>query len=524
MSKTNKDNRRDYQSKACIDTINALKIHRAVMLQSPTASGKSIIIAVLIKYYLDIFKHYLAQNKKILFCVNLRDLVTQIYATLKEEGINSGVIMAGIKPNYLEKVQVSSIQSFTKLLEKRLKNKEAIAAADYIIIDEAHGSKSESYSKLWELYPNAKIIGLTATPYRLNGKGFDDLFSILIQTQSIKQLINRGFLVPFKYLVCSIPDYEKVKMNKITEDYDSRSSASAVETAPFVESYRKHCEGKKGIVFCANVDHSIETAETYQKAGIKAVHVDAKTPSKLRNQIIEDFKNNKIDILCNVGLFTTGFDVPNVDFIQLLRMTKSLSLYLQMVGRGGRVLPNTIHNSQTNQERVLAIQKSKKPHCIILDHAGLFKDHGLPTKNHDWQGYFKGWEKLKIKKEQETENVFFFLNNKGNIGRTNKLVETEGMELIEMTEDDYYLIVFEQYLQDAIKLKHKIFSVYYRFVKFLKQQQLELTETMKAHVQKRLNQWNEIVEKPFRFKPDVWKYENHVKPEIPAKEEVLENE
>ncbi len=469
-------NLRDYQHK-CIQDVTALihdKKPSRIMVQSPTGSGKSVIIAKIVEFAL-------AQNKKVLFCVDRKELVKQIHETLMRLKIVAGVIMAGVQPMYGVDVYIASIQTL---------NRRQPPQADIVIIDEAHGATSDSYRKLWEIYPNANIIGFTATPYRLSGHGFSDLFETLIQTKDIGGLISLGYLVDIKHYACSLPDYKNVKEKN--GDYDDDSAIDAMKTAPIIDSYREHCFGKKGIVFAQNVEHSIDIAEQYKQAGIPAKHIDAETPQAEREKAIKDFKEGKIQILTNVALFITGLDVPDIGFVQLLRMTKSLTYYLQMVGRGTRTLKGVIDSLETPEERLQAIELSEKPYCKILDHAGLFYEHGLATQARDWDYYFTRTKK--DKKPKQKEEQLFLVEDEEKVKKYVKtLEETKGLRLLEITSEMKHILYFEQLLATSIRLNHKLIASYFKFDEYLQQNKIEWNESMFDYVSKKIGESNKIV-------------------------------
>lgn len=473
---------RDYQKKGIDETILALESHKTIMVQSPTGSGKSLIICSLVKWAID-------NNKKVLFCVDRKELVEQIKNTLNKAKIICGVIMSKSPTHSFLNVQVASIQT----LSRRNKPK-----ADLIIIDEAHATKSKSYTELWNLYKNAQFIGLTATPYRLSGEGFTDLFEKMIQTTSIKNLVDIGYLVGFKHLICSVPNFDKVGTKK--GEYLDDDVIDELSTAPIVDSYLEHCEGKKGIVFAVNIEHSLQIVEKYQERGINAVHVDAETPKAERERIIDNFRKGEIKILSNVGLFTTGFDVPDIAFVQLLRMTKSLSLYLQMVGRGSRVLGGLIENANTDEERLSLIKKSDKPHCLILDHAGLFYEHGLATDDKDWEYYFSR-NKLTAKKEvKEEDKIFAGQDKDGIIKIVKEPSELQGMILKEITKELATLTFFEKQIQEVVRNKNrKLLSAFFKYNDYLTNSKIKWNEELFDYVEHRLKIANKLVQDEHKF-------------------------
>jgi len=236
--------------------------------------------------------------------------------------------MAGIKAKRHLPVQVASIQT---LVRRQLPD------ADIIFIDEAHRSKANTYKKVIEGYPNAIIVGLTATPFRADGQGLGDVYEDIVHPVKIRKLIEIGSLVPTKVFT-ALESVDMSDVRIIHGEYDNiemqnRFTDSRV-TSGVVQNYLKNAAGKKTICFNVNVEHSIEMNEIFNSHGIPSAHLDGTTDKAIRDQIVRDFSKGKYQILNNVGLFTEGFDVPDTECVILNRATKSIGLYVQMVGRG----------------------------------------------------------------------------------------------------------------------------------------------------------------------------------------------
>ena len=236
-----------------------------------------------------------------------------------------------------------------------------------VIIDEAHHALASTYKKLWSFYPGSKFLGVTATPIRTNGDGFQDLFDKLITAVPIKWFIKNNYLSDIKYFASHTPDISNIKIK--AGDYDETELSEVMQDsavmADLVQSYTDFARNKKMIVFAVNRAHSIKIVEKFNNSGFVAKAIDTYTSTDERRKIVADFRNNKFRILCNVNIFTEGFDCPDVDAVQLARPTKSLTLFLQQVGRCMRPHPN-------------------KKYGIVLDNAGLWKEHGLPKMNRNW--------------------------------------------------------------------------------------------------------------------------------------------
>ena len=271
-----------------------------------------------------------------------------------------------------------------------------------IVIDEAHHALAKTYKGMWDRFPKAKFLGLTATPCRLNGKGFTDLFDVLVQSWSVPEFISKGRLATY--------DFVSIKSDGVTQrlidslqkrgadgDYQNKEMDMLLNKKPSIErlyqSLEEYGKDRKGIVYAINISHAQKITKLYQENGVKAIAIDSKTPAAERQQDIEAFKKGDIQVLVNVDIFSEGFDCPDVEFVQLARPTLSLAKYLQMVGRG------------------LRVAKGKK-NCVIIDNVGLYRVFGLPSQVWNWNAMFEG--KLKVGKRKETpkDREFFLMNEK----------------------------------------------------------------------------------------------------------------
>ena len=251
-------NLRNYQIEAIMEIYKAWIHKKNVLLQMPTGAGKTIIFLELLKKEL---------GKKILIVAHRKELLDQPYKKLLKMGIKSGLIYSDINPNPELDIQIASIQTL---------NRRNYPEADLVIIDEAHHTKAKSYQKLFEYYSKARILGVTATVWRLDGEGFEDLFSHLICGPKISKLIKENWLCKVRHLAISIPKVEKVTTSN--GDYDLAALCKIVqETTPntsLVEAYLKYALGKKTVVFCCTIEHSKAICLEFQRAGYKAAHID----------------------------------------------------------------------------------------------------------------------------------------------------------------------------------------------------------------------------------------------------------
>lgn len=326
--------------------------HRRVILLASTGAGKTIMASYLMQRAIE-------KGIPCVFLAHRKELINQCSEKLTSFGIKHGVVMAGhimYKPKEL--IQVCSVQT----LSKRNKPK-----CGLLIIDETHLACAKSYMDLIGHYKDAVVIGLTATPTRLDGKGLGAIYSAIEEAIPMSDLINQGFLVPYRIFAPFTPDMSGVKT--VAGDYDQRAASELMDktsiTGDIVKHWKQHAPGRMTICFAASVRHSEHIRDEFILNGISAKSLDAKTPGYLRDKTLEDWRAGKFDVLCNMGLFVEGLDAVNIGCVILGRPTQSLTIYLQSLGRGLRSAPF-------------------KNECVILDHAGLCISHGLPDEHREW--------------------------------------------------------------------------------------------------------------------------------------------
>ncbi len=442
---------------------------RSVLFQMATGTGKTVLFA-------EIVKRGFVQKKKILIVVHRHELIEQIKRKLHEKEVDLSLIVAGQKSDYTKDIQVASIQTL---------NRREHPEANLIIIDECHHAKAASYKKLWEIYPNAKFLGVTATPIRLSGEGFDDLFDVLVTTMSVQKFIEQGYLVPIAQYSCEAPDLREIKQRQ--GDYVtsmlSRLMMDNTLMADLIESYQQQCNGKSTIVFAVDVEHSKEIIQRYKNAGISAAHIDANTPKAERDQILSDFKAKKITVVSNVEIVTEGFDFPECEVVQLARPTKSLALYLQMVGRVMRKAKN-------------------KDEGIVLDNAGLWLEHGLAVIDREWA--LEGKPKKKKNSYEPTTEIA--MDEEGALREVNRTrpQEVKGLRLVPINLELRQLLTFESYLSSARTKGHNLLSAYNRYVEYLAEEDKKLTRKEFDYIQKRLNFFNDKMPPEKQFKKGYW--------------------
>lgn len=406
----NDNSLRQYQVQSKIEIYKAWETTPSVMFQMPTGTGKTRLFASIIKDTQTLAQKNDVHRQGVIVLAHRTELIEQIDETLSNKyNIAHGIIKAGFEEEFKFPVQVASVQTISRRLEKWGKK-----SFSYIIIDEAHHALAKTYRKICDAFPGVKILGVTATPYRLSGESFRDLFGKLIVSQSVEKFIEQGYLSQYEYYSIKPNSIMQNVIDNIDEfgsdgDYKEEALMSACDKdsirASLVESYQKFARGKKGIIYTICRAHNEHVCKAFEDIGLRTVTIDSDTPTDERKKKVKDFRNGKIDIICNVNIFSEGFDCPDIEFIQLARPTMSLSMYLQQVGRGLRPCQG-------------------KNGAIILDNVGLYNRFGLPSANRQWRRHFEG------KADVDNNNQSAFVTGTGK-SRTPDLSEgDEDLELI----------------------------------------------------------------------------------------------
>ncbi len=332
---------------------------RTVLLQAPTGSGKTVTAA-------QIIHNAVEKGSEVVFLAHRRELINQCSNKLEAYGIRHGIIMAGRDMQDWHKVQVVSIDTLRARAIK--KDRIMMPNAKLIFIDEAHRSLSNTYLKILSMYPDAVVIGLTATPCRSDGRGLGHIYEALVMGPSIRWLVDNKYLVPLRYFAPCEPDLTGVRVNK-SGDYSETQLAERMDKAELVGDIVEHwlrlSNDRQTIVFASSVAHSLHIRDRFTEAGVICEHIDADTPLEDRERILSDLAEKRIQVLTNVMVLTEGWDCPIAATCILARPTKSLGLYLQMIGRVMRTMEG-------------------KEDGLVIDHAGAVINHGLAEDITEW--------------------------------------------------------------------------------------------------------------------------------------------
>lgn len=320
---------------------------RRVCVVAPTGAGKSIIAA-------HIADSAARLGRKVLFLAHRFELIEQLSDKLDLADLDHGIIQGAHPRKNDLPVQVASVAT---LIRRKLPE------ADLLIVDECHHAPSASFRKLIDAYPAAVILGFTATPFRLDGRGLGEFFDGCVNVAHIDELIEAGWLVPPLVIGPEEPDVSMVR--KVAGDFDPSQLASVMDKPVLignaVETWLQRAQGRTSVYFATSIRHSLNVVDAFRAAGIPAEHVDGTTPLPERAAILARAAAGTTLVLCNVGILGEGWDLPRVSCVGLLRPTQSRALNRQMCGRGLRTFEG-------------------KTNCVILDHAGNWCRHGLPTE------------------------------------------------------------------------------------------------------------------------------------------------
>ena len=454
----------DYQEDMKGRIEKALRLHRSVMAQMPTGTGKTYLLTAVID-------SFVSNNpmEKVWIVAHRRELVSQIDETVRKFHSYSTSNTSSL----LSSVKAMSIQWLMRHYD------EIEEEPGMIVIDEAHHALAKTYKEMWKRFPKAKFLGLTATPCRLNGKGFTDLFDVLVQSWDVPEFISKGRLATYDFVSIKSDGMTQRLINSLQKrgadgDYQNKEMDMLLNKKPSIErlyqSLEEYGKDRKGIVYAINISHANAIAEFYREHGIAAVAIDSKTPSSLRKELIERFKSSNTSqnfsktypssLTLKGG--STAFPKPlspqgTGDVTAPPRCSEPLR---SKVGGPSKVSPNcagwdrlgatclraadgaapiqVLVNVDIFSEgfdcpdvefvqlarptlslakylqmvgRGLRVAKGKK-NCLIIDNVGLYRVFGLPSQVWNWNAMFEGKLKVGKKKETPKDREFFLMNEK----------------------------------------------------------------------------------------------------------------
>lgn len=341
---------RDYQVAALENVAESYRADkRRVVLTMPTGAGKTVTAAAMATAAVD-------NGRRVLMLVHRQELLRQAEAAMKLAGLNVGVIWKDRKEHEAD-VVLTTIQSRKKL--------ERYGDEDFIIVDECHHAVSPTWKKRLDEHP-ARVLGLTATPERLDGRGLREVFDDLVIGRRVDELIADGSLCNYR-LLAPPGGYDMTGARWRMGDFDIKSSEREAKKrmADVVAAFDKHARDRRSLVFCVSIKHAEETLEKLREIGIRCELLTGSDNDKDRLAVEREFREGRLDALLNVDLFGEGYDCPECDCVVLARPTESLSLYLQQIGRAMRPAKN-------------------KKYALIIDCARNSYRLGLPDDHRKW--------------------------------------------------------------------------------------------------------------------------------------------
>ena len=359
---------RDYQQDLLVQMHRALASTRVarIMLQLPTGSGKTRIAG-------ELLSGWLKDGRKAVWLTHRKELATQTEGMLREAGVTATANMQWTPrtnaPTLLNGVVILMAQTVSRR-NGRANVWDGYNRSDLMIIDEAHHATADGWARAIKQWPGP-VVGMTATPWRLSQReGFDHLFKELHCGPQVAALQSDKWLCQARVMLP--PEGERVQAGQV--DYTGDYSESGIElanedrdvwTAGALRFWQKHCENRQTVVYAVSVRHAQNLVAMFSDAGVPTGVLLGDTPTAERSRLLHEFQDGTIKALVNVAVATEGFDLPDAACVMLTRPTMSLSLYLQMVGRGLR-------------------PKQDDGDCVILDLAGNSLRHGLPDEERDW--------------------------------------------------------------------------------------------------------------------------------------------
>lgn len=350
----------------------------SVLLRAPTGAGKTICGATMANG-----AH--KKGKRAIFLVHRNELLMQSSRAFSKFDIPHGLIAAGFTPNRHADIQIASIQTIVRRLDR-------IDPFDLVVVDEAHHASAATWKRVID-HLGGKRVGLTATPIRRDGTGLNDMFDFMVEGPSEAELMDIGRLTRFRAFAPSIPDVSSVRT--IGGEFDLSELAKVMEKPSIVGNAVQHYGdltlGRRAIMFCVNIERSLAAVEAFNRAGIPAEHVDGNTSATDREAATARFAAGKTMVLSNVGLFGEGYDVPAAEVLIDLAPTHSLGNAMQRWGRVLRPFYADGYDLFTADGRLAAIDASPKQYAWILDHSGNTQPvenggqgHGLPNTEREW--------------------------------------------------------------------------------------------------------------------------------------------
>jgi superfamily II DNA or RNA helicase len=343
---------RPYQDRGVNDIREAFDTAQSVLYVAPTGAGKTTMFCY-------ITHSAAAQGTRTCILVHRDTLLQQASRALTAAGVPHGLIAPGHTPTE-DMVHVASVQTLVRRLDRH--------QFDFLVIDEGHHATAGSWRKILTAMPEAHLLGVTATPCRLDGAGLQDVYETMVMGPSTKELIDTGYLVgPVVYAPAHQVDLSRIRTRG--GDWDQRELAATMDrptvTGDAVAHYRRLCPNAPAVAFCVSVQHAEDVAADFNRTGIRAAAISGNMKAERVQDAVDALRDGRLQVIASCDLISEGFDAPCVAAAILLRPTQSEGLYIQQVGRALRPAPG-------------------KNHAIILDHSSNVFRHGMPDDDREW--------------------------------------------------------------------------------------------------------------------------------------------
>lgn len=372
--------------------------HRAVLGVAHTAFGKTVLFSYIVA-------SAAAKGRRVLIMAHRQELIDQISKSLRNFDVAHGIISPQYTPNYTHRVQVASIATMNARFEKipeRFRN------FDLVILDEAHHLlATNTFGKVYEKLGRPRILGVTATPERGDGKGLDveagGIFQTMVEVTTVRESIEEGYLSDFVvYAPVSPIDLSDIKTKM--GDFDKQALAERVDrptvTGDAVKEYARRCPTYPAVVFCVSIEHCKHVAAEFQAAGFDFRVIDGTMEDGERKRLINGLGKTHLGLV-SCDIISEGTDVPSIACAIFLRPTKSLGLFIQQAGRAIRPVYAEGYDLSTREGRLEALANGPKPRAVLLDHAGLTHIHGFIDEEREWS--LEGRKKASKRKKKDEE-------------------------------------------------------------------------------------------------------------------------
>ena len=351
---------RDYQNQIIQDSRQSYgKGNRRIILQMHVGAGKTVVAAEIARSVISNTK----KVQKVLFLVPRRQLAYQAVQTFTNYGINTGLIMAGEKPFGMPLLQVGSFDTITSRVSSGAMQ---LPYADVVMVDEAHACFSQARLELLKKYP--LVIGITATPALANGKGMGAFYTDIVEGLSMADMVEQEYLVPMKYYGADAPDLALVKL-KADGDYQEKGLAEATDKPELIGSiytnYKRIAGDRTTLIFAVNCKHAQHIHDEFMRHGVTSEYIDGSTPTEEREAIKARIMSGKSKVIVNIGVMAFGTDWPIISCVIIARVTRNISSWIQMIGRGSRLYPD-------------------KKDCLVIYHGDNFDDLGRIDDPIEW--------------------------------------------------------------------------------------------------------------------------------------------